>query len=358
MGPVGPAGRPSPDCRDLYARLDSNGDGILTELEYHQGRVLVGGAFPALATATDAELSAHLKGIDANHDGKVTPEEFGRACDPRPTPRPSPSACEDCAQFKALDRDRNGTVSFDEYFLMKGGTKETKDRLATAFAVADLDGDGQLTAAELCGPETLPSASPKPSPTLTPSEGPSPSSKPSADPTPSPKPSASSTPSPKPSESPKVTNECADKLATYDTNQNGSVTDEEYFFGVGGTQATKDQVAADFKGLDTNGDGVLSVAEYCGPQWPQRATVNIYNPMTPFGPQSVDIGAGGVVTFANVNSGVTWTIRSVGTPSFPDVPLATSPATANTVPLTVPGTYEYKIDGTNPIAVHGFIVVH
>lgn len=358
LGPIGPATRPTPDCKDLFAKLDSDGDGILTESEYHQGRVWVAESFPALAGATDAELSAHLKGIDANKDGKVTPDEFGRACLTKPSPGPSTPPCEECAQFKTLDKDGSGTVSFEEYFLMKGGTKETKAQLATAFAVADLNGDGQLTATELCGPETLPSTSPKPSPTLQPSASPSPSSKPSDGPTPSPKPSESATPSPKPSESPKPTNECADKLATYDTNQNGSVTDEEYFFGVGGTQATKGQVAADFKALDTNGDGVLSVAEYCGTTWPLKATVNIYNPMTPFGPQSVDIAAGGTVTFNNVNSGTAWTIRSVGTPSFPDVPLATSPATANTVPLSAPGTYEYKIDGTNPIVVHGFIIVH
>ena len=92
--------------------------------------------------------------------------------------------------------------------------------------------------------------------------------------------------------------------------------------------------------------------------WPLSETVNIYNPMQPFGPQTVTIAVGGTVTFNNVDSGVPWTIKSVGSPSFPWVPLATSPSTGTTTAFTVPGTYEYMIDGTNPFTLHGFIIVN
>ena len=81
--------------------------------------------------------------------------------------------------------------------------------------------------------------------------------------------------------------------------------------------------------------------------------------MQPFGPQIVNIGVGGTVTFNNVNSGQPWRIRSVNS-SFPDVVLATSPSSGTTVILTVPGNYEYIIDGPPQPAfvVHGHIIVN
>lgn len=80
--------------------------------------------------------------------------------------------------------------------------------------------------------------------------------------------------------------------------------------------------------------------------------------MTPFGPQTVTIGVGGTVTFNNVNSGQPWTIMSVNSPTFPSVPLATSPSSATTAVFTVAGTYEYVISGSPSFVVHGHIIVN
>ena len=92
--------------------------------------------------------------------------------------------------------------------------------------------------------------------------------------------------------------------------------------------------------------------------WPTTATVNIYNPMTPFGPQTVHINAGGTVTFNNVNSGANWTITWFSGPAtFSPIPLPNN-ATGITAPLTVPGAYEYVITGTPSFTVHGHIIVH
>jgi len=56
---------------------------------------------------------------------------------------------------------------------------------------------------------------------------------------------------------------------------------------------------------------------------------------------------------------VPWTIQEVSGPAaFGPIPLATSPSTGSTGPLNTAGGYEYKINGTNPILVHGFITVH
>ncbi|MET0272604.1 MAG: hypothetical protein ABW360_06405 [Phenylobacterium sp.] len=95
--------------------------------------------------------------------------------------------------------------------------------------------------------------------------------------------------------------------------------------------------------------------------WPMQATVSIYNPMTPFGPQTVDICRGGTVKFNNVNSGVPWNIQYFSGPSaFPSVPLATSPSTGTTAVLSAPGAYDYVIGGVGgpSFVVHGHINVH
>lgn len=93
--------------------------------------------------------------------------------------------------------------------------------------------------------------------------------------------------------------------------------------------------------------------------WPSTAVVNIFNPMMPFGPQTVNISVGGTVTFNNVNSGVPWTITWLSGPSsFGPVPLPTSPSSGTTSPFTIPGTYTYTINGTPSFTLPGTIIVH
>ena len=92
--------------------------------------------------------------------------------------------------------------------------------------------------------------------------------------------------------------------------------------------------------------------------WPLSATVYIYNPMTPFGPQTVNIGVGGTVTFNNVNSGKPWSITFVSGPPFPTLALPTSPSITTTGSFTVPGNYEYVITGSPSFVVHGHIIVN
>jgi uncharacterized repeat protein (TIGR01451 family) len=89
--------------------------------------------------------------------------------------------------------------------------------------------------------------------------------------------------------------------------------------------------------------------------WPNTATVNFYNPMTPFGPQTVDIGVGGTVAFHNVSSGVTLTISYVSGPvAFAPIVVANG-STVTSAAFTTPGTYAYSITG---FGINGHIIVH
>lgn len=308
LAPTNPSG--GLDCKALFALLDLDGNGILTEAEYLQGKPLVQAAFPQLAGASDAQLAAHLKGFDANPDGQVTGDEFLRGCaasaSPKPGPSTSPSACEACPPLAQWDANGDGVVVFEEFFLARGGKAPERDRWNLAFGAFDASGDGRIDAGELCGP--MPSAAPS-------DPRPSHSPKPSASPTPQPSTSPSASPSAKPSEGPSPS-------PSPRPSPSGSPSPSE------------------------------------SPRWPLQATVNVYGPMQPFGPQNVDIAAGGTVLFNNVNSGVAWTIRSISGPGFADLALPTSPGSVSTPPLVTPGTYEYKIDGANPFTVNGFIVVH
>ncbi len=95
--------------------------------------------------------------------------------------------------------------------------------------------------------------------------------------------------------------------------------------------------------------------------YPMTADVYFYNPMTPFGPQTVSICRGGHVIFHNVSTGTALTITDVlasgGAPLFPPVSLPGNGTSAPTFPLSIgaPNTYEYKITG---FVLHGHINVY
>lgn len=87
-----------------------------------------------------------------------------------------------------------------------------------------------------------------------------------------------------------------------------------------------------------------------------QATVNIYNPMTPFSPQTVTICRGGTVKFVNVSSGIAHTINPTTPPlSFPPVSVGVNPASGTTAPFPNPGTYQYLISGGTTL--QGTIIV-
>lgn len=91
--------------------------------------------------------------------------------------------------------------------------------------------------------------------------------------------------------------------------------------------------------------------------YPMQATVNIYGPGTPFGPQTVDICRGGTVKFFNSNHGAGPTISTIGSPPSPFSVTLPAPngSSVLTPPLNNTGTDNYLISG---FTLPGHIIIH
>lgn len=165
-----------------------------------------------------------------------------------PTPQPPRPVCEDT--FKRIDRNADGTISPEEYFagdfappppdgMARPAVMPSEGELAARFKGLDANADGRLDPREYCadwGNTTL--ASPPPTPRW---------------------------------------DDCDGVVKSYDRNQDGQVTWEEYYEGFllpisARYDGQKDEVYARFKGLDRSGDGVLTSDEFCPPEAKPTAT--------------------------------------------------------------------------------------
>jgi Ca2+-binding EF-hand superfamily protein len=185
---------------------------------------------------------------DHNRDQFIDRAELCEAAGTVPPPPPPRPVCEDT--FKHVDRNGDGTISPEEYFsgdfapplpdgMAKPGVMPTEGELAARFKALDANADGRLDPREYCadwGTAILPSPAPTPR-----------------------------------------WDDCYGMVKSYDRNQDGQVTWEEYYEGFllpisARYDGQKDEVYARFKGLDRNGDGVLSSDEYCPPDAQPTAT--------------------------------------------------------------------------------------
>jgi Ca2+-binding EF-hand superfamily protein len=270
-------------CLELWTKLDVDKDGTLTEAEYLAGRIQLAGG-----VVTDASLSAELKAMDGNNDGKISQEEWLKACIgsvPSPDVRPSPSLKptepppnDDCKdKIKIWDRNGDGKVSLDEYL----GANPNMADASVSFRQMDKNGDGFLTPDELCGDK--PPASPPPKDDckeqfngwdrdrdgklsldeflavypgdrdrfekldrnrdrfLTIDEW-----------------CSEVKPTPPPND------DCKDKLKVWDRNGDGKVSLDEYL----GANPNMADASVSFRPMDKNGDGFLTPDELCGDKPP------------------------------------------------------------------------------------------
>jgi EF hand domain-containing protein len=114
-GPGGPGGGCGGRGAQMFQRLDTNGDGKITQDEFRAGR--------------DARFAA----MDQNGDGKVTQQEFEAA------PRPGKQGPRTQQMFQRADANGDGVITRDEF-----------DRNADLqFKRLDANGDGVITRDEV-----------------------------------------------------------------------------------------------------------------------------------------------------------------------------------------------------------------
>merc|ERR1719421_1675126 len=85
------------------------------------------------------EAEASWKEVDANGDGKATPEEIAAARD---------AAKDAAADFAAADTDGDGMLSEEEFLAAAREKGIPDDEAVEMFKKLDKDGDGQISGAE------------------------------------------------------------------------------------------------------------------------------------------------------------------------------------------------------------------
>eukprot|EP00931_Biecheleriopsis_adriatica_P063638 TRINITY_DN3857_c1_g1_i1.p1 TRINITY_DN3857_c1_g1~~TRINITY_DN3857_c1_g1_i1.p1 ORF type:complete len:332 (-),score=77.42 TRINITY_DN3857_c1_g1_i1:170-1165(-) len=128
--------------RDIFTKLDQNGDGLLTAAELQAGLTEAG------ITEIPTDLDDILKAVDSDGSGIIDYSEFLAAT----LDRHHMQNEDVCWQaFRVFDRDGNGKISKAELsqVLADGDVKDTFHKeLADLMAENDLDGDGDIDFAE------------------------------------------------------------------------------------------------------------------------------------------------------------------------------------------------------------------
>ena len=153
--------------RQAFKQFDIDGDGRITKQEIAQGMNKTGRAF----TMEDIETFFIL--ADKDGDGQIDFTEFALILIPTAPERIAklkkkyPNKSEVQAAFKRFDANNDGAIDARELTngLKNSGVALTDQEIETIFAVADIDGDGQITMAEfgqLLGVDSAPRSAPAP----------------------------------------------------------------------------------------------------------------------------------------------------------------------------------------------------
>jgi Ca2+-binding EF-hand superfamily protein len=257
-------------CDHALGKLDADRDNRLSAGEYAVWAMSLHQPAPCVTPDPAAEANARDRGVmttpvfqeppvvspceggapqpivppfeawDKNRDQFIDRGELcegGRPASPAPQPRQN--GCEET--FQRADTNRDFHLSPEEYVtadyappppdgMARPAVMPSEGELMARFKRLDVTGDGKLTPQEFCqdwGTVTVVSPTP-------------------------------------------AWNDCYGTVKSYDRNQDGKVTWEEYYEGFllpisARYEGQKDEVHKRFKALDANGDGALAPEEYCLP---------------------------------------------------------------------------------------------
>jgi len=114
---------------DMFSKMDQNGDGVITADEFF--------ASPRMERLPQEQRDKLFARIDLDGDGKVTPEEI------RQMRRETHER--QIREFRALDTDNSGGLSYEEFSLGKFFSKLPEEKRKQIFIRMDTNGDGEIT---------------------------------------------------------------------------------------------------------------------------------------------------------------------------------------------------------------------
>ncbi|MBW5482242.1 EF-hand domain-containing protein [Streptomyces bambusae] len=146
---------------EIFDRLDTNGDGILTSEDYRASAEQflqsygMGPSSPkgrALIESNQALWERQAELVDRDGDGRIDREEYREWFDSLPAsaaasgvPSGSPEVMAVLhAQFSVADRDGDGVMDLHDFTLWRDLKGVPEPNAAAAFALIDSDGDGAI----------------------------------------------------------------------------------------------------------------------------------------------------------------------------------------------------------------------
>jgi len=126
---------------DKFNAADANGDRLLDKSE------LPALLFPELNDKVlDVTVRETIRMKDANHDGKLSPQEFWEATEDE---HANEKSDQEELEFKQLDANGDGLLDAQELLTWESGKFHMSEAMTNLIKLADTDGDKHLTADEL-----------------------------------------------------------------------------------------------------------------------------------------------------------------------------------------------------------------
>jgi Ca2+-binding EF-hand superfamily protein len=144
-------------AKSVFALFDTNGDGSITQDDFVQRANQIRDAFPNNKGNVDVvgqykNAWSELASVaDANHDGKVTREEFDAVLATAGQGSVARALGGGLAEFSLADGDGDGYITRSEFATLLQAYNQSEQDAGAIFDELDRDGDGRVSRQEYTG---------------------------------------------------------------------------------------------------------------------------------------------------------------------------------------------------------------